>query len=709
MKVTIVNIMFLFFSVWAVAQEDVEFKKRNFSDRKDEFKKAEKALDKGNDLFEAGEHQYRNALPHLKKANDFNPDNALLNYRIGVCYINTMYKTKSVKYFKKAYQLNPEISEDIYYQLAKSHHLDEQWDEAIKWYNKYRSYLVEKRRKSDMEEYLQGIMPKRVKECESGKKLSSSPERVFIENIGSTINTKYPEYGPVITADNSVMYFTSRRPGSTGFEDVSEEDLIRKFGVVDYYEDIYRTEFKNGKWTDPVNLREPINTDGQDATVGISADGQHIWLYRATSRSGGLYDAWLEGDEWTKPKELGKNINSKHHESSCAYSMDKKTLYFVSNRPDGNLGGPTPLEERGQHTKDIFYSEWDERKNKWEEAKNMGPVLNTKYNERGVFMHPDGKTMFFSSEGHNSMGGYDLFKTVLQEDGSWSKPENLGYPVNGPDHDVFMVISADGRKGYYSSEHPDGYGRQDIYTITFLGAEKEVVMMSEDNLLAGSLPVQEDISAPEVEVVTAQSSILKGKVLDAITQEPVKASIELIDNEKNRVVATFSSNKNTGSFLVSLPSGKNYGIAVSHPDYLFHSENFVIPENSAFREIYKEVHLKSVSVGSKIVLRNIFFDFDKASLREESFPELDRLVDLLNEVDDIKIEIGGHTDSRGSASYNQQLSERRAKSVVDYLVDKGINPKRLKHVGYGQTSPIADNDTEEGRQQNRRTEFEIIE
>lgn len=708
MKIIITTIV-LFLATWGVAQENVEFKKRNFSDRKDEFKKAEDALEEGYDLFEAGAYQYKKALPYLKKANDFNPDNALLNYRIGVCIINTLHKAASVPYFKKAYQINPEIAEDILLQLARAHHLDEKWDEAIDWYKKYERYLNEKGRKSDLEEYLLKVMSKRVEECEHGKKFSASPERVFIDNAGGTINTKYPEYGPVITADNSVMYFTSRRPGSTGFEDVSEEDLVRKFGVVDYYEDIYRTEFKNGKWTTPENMRKPINTDGQDATVGVSADGQHIWFYRATSRVGGLYDAWLEGDEWTKPNELGKNINSKNHESSCAYSLDKKTIYFVSNRPDDNLGGPTPLEDRGQYTKDIYYCEWNEDKERWGDAKNIGPVLNTKYNERGVFMHPDGKTLFFSSEGHNSMGGFDLFKTVLQEDGSWSKPENLGYPVNGPDHDVFLVLSADGRKGYYSSDHTDGYGKQDIYIITFLGAEKHVVMMSEDNLLAGSLPVQEDISAPEVEVVTAQTSILKGKVLDAVSLEPVKASIELIDNEKNKVVATFSSNKSTGSFLVSLPSGKNYGIAVSHPDYLFHSENFVIPENAAFREIYKEIHLKSVKVGSKIVLKNIFFDFDKATLREESFPELERLVNLLQEADDIKVEIGGHTDSRGSASYNQQLSERRAKSVVDYLVEKGIDPDRLKHVGYGQTSPIADNDTEEGRQQNRRTEFEIIE
>jgi outer membrane protein OmpA-like peptidoglycan-associated protein len=308
------------------------------------------------------------------------------------------------------------------------------------------------------------------------------------------------------------------------------------------------------------------------------------------------------------------------------------------------------------------------------------------------------------------MGGYDIFKSVYDDvTKTWSTPENLGYPVNTPDDDVFFVVSASGKHGYYASINGNGYGEKDIYMVTFLGAEKPMVMNNEDNLLASqTAPVKETVIAPVMQIKEAQLTILKGVITDAMTKKPLEATIELVDNTKNMVVATFTSNSATGKYLVSLPAGRNYGIAVKKEGYLFHSENFDIPATAAFQEVTKDVELKNVAVGSKIILKNIFFDFDKATLRPESTNELERLTKLLQDVPTLKIEIGGHTDSKGADDYNKKLSDNRAKAVVTYLIGKGIAADRLTSAGYGEEQPIATNDTDEGRQMNRRTEFKII-
>ena len=285
----------------------------------------------------------------------------------------------------------------------------------------------------------------------------------------------------------------------------------------------------------------------------------------------------------------------------------------------------------------------------------------------------------------------------------------MGYPINTPDDDVFFVLSASGKHGYYASIKNDGFGEKDIFMVTILGPEKPFVLNTEDQLLASlAEPVSETVIEPAVDIITIALTILKGTIKDAITLDPVEANIELIDNEKNKIIATFGSNAKSGKYLVSLPSGKNYGIAVKAEDYLFHSENFIIPASAGYNEITKDILLKKVAVGVKIILKNIFFDFDKATLRPESASELERLVKLLNDVPTLQIEISGHTDNKGSDDYNQKLSHKRARSVVENLISKGISGGRLEYKGYGESVPIASNDTEEGRQLNRRTEFKIL-
>jgi len=349
-------------------------------------------------------------------------------------------------------------------------------------------------------------------------------------------------------------------------------------------------------------------------------------------------------------------------------------------------------------------------KEEWGKAFTAGSELNTKYNEACIFFHPDGKTIYFSSQGHNSIGGYDVYKSV-REAGRWSTPKNLGYPVNSVYDEKYISVSASGKHAYVSSNRKkDGKGGYDIYKVTFLGPEKPMLIDTEDQLLASrATAIRESTLEAPVKIDAKNLTVLKGRILDEFTKKPVSANIEIVDNEKNEIISIFHSNSETGKFLLSLPSGINYGIAVMAEDYLFYSENFNLPEMSDYQLVKKDIYLQNVCIGCKIVLRNVFFDTGKFTLRPESTPELERLFKLLSDVPRIKVEISGHTDNTGSEGLNLKLSENRAKAVVDYLVKKGISSGRVQFKGYGSSEPVADNDSYEGRQLNRRTEFKIVE
>lgn len=655
MKSLCLFICFLFF-IYGSSQ-NIDFTKENFPENLAGLKAAKKNIQEADGYFYLSQKQgynlYDKALPLYLKANEFNPNNVLLNYQIGVCYLNSAFKQKALTYLEKSYELNPTVGENLHYYLGQAYHLNLNWDKAIKEYQTYIAMLKADQKKDIAE------VNKKIAECRNGIELIKNPIPVSIDNLSAEINSVYPDYRPVISADESLLLFTSRRDNSSG-------------GMIDpvnqlHYEDIYTSTYENGKWTPGKNIGKPVNSDDNDATVSLSADGQKLFIYFFdTKGNGDIFECLLQGTAWGKPVRLNDKINTKSHESSASISSDGNTLYFVSNK-SGGLGGH-----------DIYKSEFDKTTQQWAEAQNLGSVINTQYEEHGVFIHPDGKTLYFSSQGHNSMGGMDIFKSIWDKAAKkWSAPENIGYPINTPDDDIDFVVSASGKHAYYSSFRADGKGEKDIYLITFGQKNSEV-------------------------------TILKGTVFDALTKEPLEADLELVDNQLNMIIGTFKSNSATGKYLVSLPSGRNYGIAVNSKGYLFQSENIDIPASTTYQEIVKDFPLNTLTVGSKIVLKNIFYDFDKATLRTESTAELERLIKLLTDLPNMKIEISGHTDSKGSDEYNKKLSQLRAQSVVDYLVQKGIDKNRLTAKGYGESKPIASNDTEEGMQLNRRTEFEIL-
>ncbi|MCF8297913.1 MAG: OmpA family protein [Saprospiraceae bacterium] len=677
------TIFFLFILITSSLAQNVEFDKKNFPDDKDGLKEAKKELKQGDEYYEVGPGMYPFALEHYLSVYRFNPNNALLNYKIGKCFMYSTEKTRAIPYFLEAQNLNPNIQPDLNYLLAQAYHLNYEFDEAIERFKTYKQSLGP----IDLQE--KGlIIEKKIKECETGKDLVANPVRVFIDNIGPVINSTYADYSPIINADESVIMFTSRRDNTTGFgKDPSDGN---------YFEDIYIShKLDNGSWAAPENPGKPLNSDNHDAIVGLSADGNRLFLYKG-DKGGDIYECYLKGDKWSKPNKLDKTINSSYHESSASFSYDLRTIYFVSNREGGY----------GEH--DIYVSNLNSKGN-WEEAVNLGAEINTPYNEEGIFMHPDGKTFYFSSKGHNTMGGFDIFKTVF-EDGKWSEPKNIGYPINTTGDDVFFTVSANGKRGYYSSAKKGGLGNHDIYIVNFLGPEKPIINSCNDNLIAiVTEPISEIVIEPVVEIETSQLTLLKGTITDEFSGEPLFAQIELTDNETGKILANFESNSKTGKYLVSLPSGKNYGIAVKAEGCLFHSENInVEAATTSYQEIIKDIKLKRIEIGSKVVLKNIFFDTGKSTLRKESTSELERLQKLMEDVPTLKIEISGHTDNVGSETMNQGLSEKRAKAVVDYLIGKGIDQARLTYKGFGFAQPIATNDTEEGRQQNRRTEFKIV-
>ncbi len=644
--------------------QNVNFSKANFKNDKEGLKTALKNIQEGNSLYFRSIHS--KALILFLKAQKFNNKNAELNAKIGDCYFHIGAMDKAQQYLETALKLDKDLDGYFIYLMAKIYHWNNKFTEAIK------QYRIAKTKGSRVNPKPLGDIDKKIKECTYAKTLVKKPVNVKIINVGTAINTSNHEYVPVITADESEMFFTSRRKNTVGGG--------RDPGIDDYFEDIYYTEKKDGKWTNAINIGPPINTNMHDATVGLSIDGQKLFIYRDNKKGdGNIFVTKRKGEKWTEPKELPKPINSKYQETSACYDYTGKTIYFVSDRPGGKGG------------KDI-YKATQQKDGSWGEATNLGNTINTPFDEDAIFLQADGKTLYFSSNGAKSMGGFDIFKSVNKK-GKWSRPVNLGFPINSADDDLCFVLTANGEHGYYTSSKVGGEGKKDIYRITFL-----------DQIKNNSRP---------------KLTLLKGIIFDNKTKKPLSALIEIYDNDKDKLVSTYESNSSTGKYMVSLPAGHNYGINVKKKGYLFHSENVNIPDSAAFQEIEKNIGLDKLEAGKKIVLANIFYDYNKSSLRTSSFNELDKVVELLNKNPKMKVELGAHSDSRGSNSYNLKLSQARAQSCVDYLTSKGISKSRLNAKGYGETMPIISDATinkmtseikkEEAYQENRRTEFKILE
>lgn len=670
-----------------VSAQNVEFKSANFKDDKDGFKNATDAIKKGDEFFELGNTaifavqspgiNFELARAEYEKAQKFNPNNAELNYKIGVCHANGSYTEKCIPYLKKAYTLDPACNPFLNYYYGYALQLDGDFSGAMKSYDAFEASY---KKAEDFGKFV----TKRKNECKIALGAMANPVRAWVDNV-KELNTEFNEYGPTVSTDGAELILSSNRPNGHTPNSIGGYD-----------DDIYSSTLSDGKWSKPAGLKGGVNTESDDVSNNLSYDGTSLLLHRVENGQCDIFESKLVGANWTAPTKLPFSISSdRANERFASYSPDGWSIYF--NRDHAT-------RESGY---EVMYSSMQSKIQKNYMAAQMISTINSKFNEGPIYVHLDGETMYIASEGDGSLGGYDIFVSK-NTNGTWTKPVNLGYPINTPYDDFFFSGTANGKYAYIASNRAGGSGGYDIYKVTFWGAEKEPVMATEDYLLASiANPMPDNTIEESVTVKKKSFTVFKGITIDAISRKPVEANIEITDNASGKIIETFTTNSATGKFIITLASGKNYGIAVKADGYLFHSENFDIPTGSSDNMVNKVIELKNIKIGSKIALRNIFFDTGKSLLRSESNAELDRLVQLMKDVPNLKVEISGHTDNTGSAKMNESLSQDRAQAVVDYLKGKGIAATRMTAKGYGQNSPIATNDTSDGRQQNRRTEFEI--
>jgi outer membrane protein OmpA-like peptidoglycan-associated protein/tetratricopeptide (TPR) repeat protein len=671
----------------AVFSQNIEFKSSNFKENKDGLKKAEDAISKGDGFFKIANEaffmvkspgdNYKKAIKEYEMAQKFNPNNGELNFKLGACYANSTSPFLSIALIKKAKLLDPTCSAFLNYYMGYAQQLEGNFDEALKSYTQFET---EYKKADDFAKFV----TQRKKECAFAKSSFANPIRAWVD-IVSELNSEVDDFAPSISTDGSELIFTSNR---------SNGHPVDEYGGYDH--DIYSSTLEHGKWSNPKQVKGGVNSLMDDISNNISFDGTKMLLHRESGGQKDIYESRLKGDTWSDPVVFGFQISSpKANEQYAAYSDDGWSLYYTRDNDNRGFGF------------DIYNSKMQSKLNQDYLAGTTLITMNSKFDDGPIYLHIDGETMYIASQGNESLGGYDIFVSKKVR-GNWSAPVNLGYPINTPYDDFFFAATANGKFAYISSNRAGGKGGYDIYKVTFWGPEKTPIVDVEDFLLSSiAMPVKDHQIEAKVAVNKKTFTVFKGATIDAMTKKPVEAEIEIMDNATGKIIETFTSNSSTGKFIITLVSGSNYGIAVKAKGYLFHSENFDIPAGSGDNLVSKLIELKNIAIGSKIALRNVFFDTGKSFLRQESNGELDRIVKLMKEVPGLKIEISGHTDNTGSATLNESLSQSRSDAVVTYLTSKGIASNRLAAKGYGSSKPIAPNVSEEGRQQNRRTEFEI--
>ncbi len=594
---------------------------------------------------------YDDAETYLKEAISTDKGFYEAYIMLGDLLIKLRRFSEAASNYKSAVRIDSLFYKPVFFNLANSEMMSGDYNNSLVHFNVYLE-------QEGMSEKNIILAKEYIKNCEFAIKAVKNPVPFNAISVGSGINTVDDEYWPSITADGQTMMFTrqanvNNNPGMLG---VAQEDF-------------YISLYSDTCWQKAYNAGPPLNTRHNEGAQSLSSDGNYMY-FTACDRSDGLgscdiYFSAFSNGKWSQPANIKSPVNTERWESQPSISADGKTLFFSSSRP-GGFGG-----------KDIWYSRLSD-KNMWKDPVNLGDLVNTSGDEMSPFIHFDGKTLYFASNGKIGMGGFDLYVTRMNNDSTWSESENLGYPINTYNDEMGLVIESQGKKAYFSTIRNKANGKDIFYFNLYESARPNPV------------------------------SYLKGKVYDKETGKLLRANYELINLSTGKESVKSMTSEN-GSFLVCLPSGFNYGINVSMPGYLFYSESFMFEGTHTVAEPYiKRISLSPIKVGETMQLSNVFYEFDSWELKKESISELNNLVEMLKENNNLVLEIGGYTDSTGTAEYNMVLSSKRALSVVNYLISKGISADRLTYQGYGTSSPIGNNVTEEGRKLNRRTEAKVI-
>jgi OmpA-OmpF porin, OOP family len=593
--------------------------------------------------------QFYDAIDHLDKA--LKKDNKFVeaHLRLGSIYSTLNMPEKAYLHYEVVAQLQPDEKKyaPVYQHLADLSMSFGKYEKASFYASKYIELLPHGKEKDNLEEL--------IKNADYAKEKIKQPLPFYPQPLPDQVNRFELQYFPVLTVDQKSLIFTRREGMAAHFD-----------------EDIFIShKDKNGEWGIPESISDEINTSYNEGTCTISADGRMLIFTSCLGRKGygscDLYVTYKTGDKWSEPQNLGPKVNSAYWESQPALSADGRTLYFVSDR------------RGGQGKRDIWVS-YRDHKGEWTEAENLGPEVNSKDDDVSPFIHVNGQTLFFSSKRYPSFGGFDLFYTEKTDKG-WTKPENLGYPINTSDDQVSLFITADGKKGYYSHEK-----RMDNSYVSKIY----------------------EFDVPKEIQVSHKSNYVTGRVYDKETKKLLKAQVELYDLSSDKLKSSVFSDSVSGEYLMVLNQGAEYALYVNKRGYLFEGLFFNYMETSSFEPVVIDVYLKPIKQGSKTTLKNIFFDTDKFDLQDKSKTELAKVIKFLKANPDVRIEVSGHTDDVGSKEYNNKLSLNRAKAVYDHLIKAGVPQNRLEYKGYGQDKPEYPNDTEENRKKNRRIEFRII-
>lgn len=607
------------------------------------------------------------------------------NYDAGYLHLLTIGKELGVKYFLRVYHQDPDYRFDLEYWIGRSYQYGLEFDNALLFYNRYRDKLAAKMNYQGSDKIPMETVDKSIVECMNGKEFVADPRNFSIVNIGREINSEFEDYGPVVNeAEDEIIFTTRRRDGNLN-QNVADDNKP--------YEDIFISRKTNNTWSYAVNIGDKVNTPFHDSNLALSADGKTLFILRDEGGGDIYYSNLSANGSWGPPVPLPGIINSSFEEKSISISKDGKTLYFSSNRP-GGLGGTD------------LYKATKDAKGEWANVKNLGPVVNTPFDEEGPFIDYDMVTLYFSSKGHKNMGSYDIFKSTYDPaKNDWSEPENLGYPINTPDDDIFYITSPDGKRAYYSSVREDGLGYTDIFIITTPEGMKDVVATTEtdpDTALAETPKEQ-----PRKEVIPLRYVVT---IVDAQTKTPLAVKVRLQGLNDNVIVGSNPVKPGVYEFRITHPGAKDYRLSIEKAGYVFMNQNVNIRGAAGEEQILtRTIELRKLNVGTTSVLRNIYFDYDRATFKTESYSDLNKLEAMLRQNPRLKVEISGHTDNYGHWQYNRTLSQRRAEAVKDFLTKKGIDARRIRAVGYGESRPLASNDDEqEGRELNRRVEFKVL-
>ncbi|MCK5371908.1 MAG: PD40 domain-containing protein, partial [Cyclobacteriaceae bacterium] len=544
------------------------------------------------------------------QAAEMDPENIEANYMAGRTFLETNSKASASKYLMRVYEINPNYKFNILYLIGQGFQYGMEFEKANEYYNKYLQKLQQNTRRKGEDFTSPTEVQRRLYECQNGIEFVNAPRDYIIENMGPAINSEWDDFAPVVTADESFLAFTTRRQDGNTNEDVFDDML--------YYEDVFYAEKNGNKWQYAQNIGPPVNIIYHSSNLAISADGSQLYLYKSQN-GGDIFLSELNPDRsWSEPVALNENINSTFSENSVSISPDGNTLYFSSDRPI----------TADKSDLDIYYSKKD-RKGDWGVAKNIGSVINTKYDEDGAFIDYDGKTLYFSSKGHKGMGGYDIYKTIYNEGADeWSEPINLGYPMNSPDNDIYFVSTRDGKRGYYASAKADGMGFTDIYHI----------------LLADMEAPPKKVEAKKVEVPEPEKPIIEPVVKKPIPVTLILKTVDKQTRETLDVDISINSASNSQSIPVKrVGSGLyqaqftnestfKYNITIQKSGYMYKNVSLSVPPmTTRDNKIAKQIMLDKIKVGYSQVIRNIYFDFGTAILKSTSDPELNKLLKVLEE------------------------------------------------------------------------------